>query len=82
MPIDLTRRSRAGAKGGDARKVKRAVQATLEAEGAGRSYAGDSAHAMADLYGYAAMLHAATQQQQQQIDRLTREVETLREQCR
>lgn len=34
MPIDLTRRSRAGARGGDARKVKRAVQATLEAEGA------------------------------------------------
>ena len=34
MSVDLTRRRRAGALGGDARKVKRAVLATLGAEGA------------------------------------------------
>ena len=36
---------------------------------------------MVDVYGYATMAVAAIQAQDRQIARLTREVETLRQQC-
>lgn len=35
MPVEVTRRRREGARGGDARKVRRAIEVALEAEGAG-----------------------------------------------